>query len=295
MTQPPQGMPPGSRYPAPEGSQPQPGSAYPPPPGTYPPPDGSYASEASYPPAPYPEYAVDPGLASTRPAGSGTDEPKQPQRSSPVLAPLLAFIALLLVGGGSIGLVGYLNSTIDSANTDDGTPDEVQVVAAADPSTLPSEPAVVVVPTEEPVASADPGPTDDPDEVGTSAEETIEPEPEGTAEPITVRPPSSERADVAGSILFTRLGGDIWAASGTTLRSLVDSNSTKADSNPTWSADGKHIYFVRSTKKEVKDGRARFKGKYTLYPTDVMRMKADGSDKKVITRSLIIDSRGLWF
>jgi Tol biopolymer transport system component len=157
-------------------------------------------------------------------------------------------------------------------------------------------------------AQADPTeePTEQPettDEAGTAPdatdavvdEETPEPEPLTTAEPILVVPASDERADITGTLLFTRLGGDIWRASGTTLDNLTDSSSTVADSSPVWSPDGKHIYWIRSKKKEVKDGRARLNGKYTLYPTDLWRMNADGANKKKMYNALISDSRGLWF
>jgi len=215
--------------------------------------------------------------------------PRPPQRSSPVLAPVLALIALLIVGGASVGIVNYLDSTIDTATAEASvTPEPVA--------------AAVVDATGTPETGAEPEETSEPDATGTPfaiktqpPEETPIVEPEGTAEPITVRPPSNERADIPGSLLFTRLGGDIWAASGTTMRSLTNSSSAKSDSSPTWSPEGRHIYFIRSTKHEVKDGKAREKGKYTLYPTDLMRMKADGSDRKRIYNSLIRDSRGQWF
>ncbi len=272
MTQPPQGPPPGPGYPPPEGAYPPPEGFYPPPERAYPPPEGAYPVDPSFGPVPPPA------------------PPRPPRRSSPVIAPVLAFIALFFVGAASYLLVDFLDSTLDSA-TNEESPTPVTAVAAAATSPVPDV-------TEPPagVATEAPGATASPD---TSAfeevDETLPPEPDTTAEPITVRPPSSERADVPGSLLFTRLGGDIWAASGTTMSSLTDSDSTKADSNPTWSPDGKHIYFIRSTKREVDSGKARKQGKYTLYPTDLMRMNADGGNKKRVFKSLISDSRGLWF
>ena len=284
MRLPPQGPPPGAGYPPPEGAYPPPEGAYvpdgsyPPPGGTYPPPDGAYPVDPSLHPVPPPV------------------EPRPPRRSSPVIAPVLAFIALLIVGAASYFLVSFLSSTLDSA-TAEASASPGLIAAAADTTEVPevTEPPIGV-PTEQTDATAEPGARVDPSAVATEApEETLPPEPETTAEPITVRPPSSERADVTGSILFTRLGGDIWTASGTTMRSLTDSDSTKADSNPTWSPDGKHVFFIRSTKTEVNSGKAREKGKYTLYPTDLMRMNADGSNRKRIFKSLINDNRGLWF
>ncbi len=246
MTQPPQGQPPGGGYP--------PGPGYPQDPGYLPPP---------YPP------------------GQEPIQPREPRRSSPILAPILAFLALILVAAASFGAVTMLDTNLESAAAD----------STAEPTQAP-EPE----PTVE--ATAEPDPTDaaasEPDDTELETD-TPEPEPQTTAEPILVVPASNERADVKGTLLFSRLGGDIWKASGTTLDNLTDSSSTVSDSSPVWSPDGKHIYWIRSKKKEVKDGRARLNGKYTLYPTDLWRMNADGSNKRKIYNALISDSRGLWF
>jgi len=268
MTQPPQGPPPGSGYPPPQ----DPG---------YPPPQ-----EPGYPP-PRESYPVDPGYPATYAPGSPPRSPREPRRSSPVIAPVLAFIALVLVGGASFFLVNYLDSTIDTAAAESSA--EPVATAEALETTQPTETPAGPDQTDAPAETDEPATTEEP------VAETLPPEPATTAEPITVVPPSNEQQDVTGSILFTRAGGDIWVASGKTWNSLTDSNSTKSDSNPTWSPDGKHIYFTRATKHEVKDGKARLDGKYTLYPTDLVRMKADGSDKKIILKSLIRDGRGQWF
>ncbi len=238
------------------------------------PPAGGYPSDPGYLPPPYPP-------------GQEPIPPREPRRSSPIIAPVLAFLALLLVAGGSVGIVSFLDANIETAAAD--ATDAPVASQAADESAAPRK-------TKAP-ATDGAEPSDDPGEEPGPTDELIEdtPEPETTAEPILVVPPSDERADITGSLVFTRLGGDIWSASGTTLDNLTDSNSTKADSSPTWSPDGKYIYFIRSAKKDVKAGKARLEGKYTLYPTDLWRMKADGSDKKKIFNSLINDSRGLWF
>ena len=229
-----------------------------------------------YPPA-RPAQPAEPPLY---PPGQAPLPPRPPRRGSPVIAPLLAFVALLIVAGASVGIVSFLGATIDTASATEAslTPDGAQ--ATTRPATVVTEP------------SADPSASEPPDE---TTEPSLIDEVEATAEPITVTPPSSERAEVLGSLLFTRLGGDVWAASGTTLTSLTNSSSIKADSSPTWSPDGKSIFFIRSTKREMKDGQARFDGKYTLYPTDLMSMKADGSDKRTVYNALIKDSRGQWF
>ncbi|MEX1296040.1 MAG: hypothetical protein AB1Z67_07705 [Candidatus Limnocylindrales bacterium] len=235
-----------------------------------PPPGAGFPPDRGYLPPPYPP-------------GREPIPPRQPRRSSPVIAPVLALVALVLVAAVSFAAVAMLDTSLESAAAD----------ASEAPADASAEPEASAEPTPEPQPTEATGEVSEPTaEVGS---ETLEPEPETTAEPILVVPPSDERADVPGTILFTRLGGDIWAASGTTLENMTDSSSTVADSFPTWSPDGKHIYWIRSKKREVKDGRAREKGKYTLYPTDLWRMNADGSNKKKIYNALINDSRGLWF
>ena len=247
-----------------------------------PPPGGGYPPDPGYPPSQ--GYEPDPGyLPPPYPPGQEPIPPREPRRSSPIVAPVLAFVALLLVAVVSFGAIQFLDTNLETA--------------AADPS---EEPAQDDEPVDEPTTEPTPEPTEDagqePQPTDEPVEEpTEEAEPETTAEPILVVPPSNERADVRGTLVFTRLGGDIWKASGTTLENLTDSSSTKADSSPTWSPDGKHIYFIRSVKKTVRDGRARLEGKYTLYPTDLWRMNADGSSKKKIFNSLINDGRGQWF
>lgn len=236
---------------------PPPGAGYPPGPGHLPPP---------YPP------------------GQEPIPPREPRRSSPIIAPVLALVALLLVAVVSFAAIQYLDTSLESAAAD----------ASEEPVDGADEPDETERPTQEPQSTEDTGEEPEPTDQAVD-EPTEEPEAETTAEPILVVPPSDERADIPGSLVFTRLGGDIWKASGTTLENLTDSSSTKADSHPTWSPDGRHLYWIRSVKKTVKDGRARLNGKYTLYPTDLWRMNADGSNKKKIYNALINDSRGQWF
>jgi Tol biopolymer transport system component len=54
------------------------------------------------------------------------------------------------------------------------------------------------------------------------------------------------------------------------------------------------MYFIRKTKREAASGTARLVGKYTLYPTDVMRMRANGSDRKRVYDAFIRRG-GQWF
>jgi Tol biopolymer transport system component len=180
------------------------------------------------------------------------------------VAPLLALIGLLIVGGGSVWLVGFLG--VDFTR-----------LGAAAASPTPREDAG-------PAASQDPGATREPDPI------VIEPDP--TVLPDIVEPPSDLRATVKGTIVFSR-AGDIWSVSGQTLRRLTDSDSTKSDASPTWSPDGKSIYFIRTTKRPTANSAPG--GLYTLYVTDLWRMKADGSGREKVYDSLIKTSSGTWF
>ena len=107
-----------------------------------------------------------------------------------------------------------------------------------------------------------------------------------------VEPPPDQRADVRGSIVFSR-GGDIWVASGQELTQLTDANSSKTDSSPAWSPDGRQIYFIRTTKRPL--AKARPGGAYTLYVTDLMRMtRMARSSRRSTTRSSARPA-GTWF
>ena len=224
-------------------------------------PEGPYPDRGLPPASPVtPAYQGPPGVRPPYPPGREPIPPRRPRRSSPLVAPALAFIGLILVGGASLWAMGFLDATIGDATAAESTP--------------------------APVALA-PGATDDPG----ATQEPTQPEVEITPPPI-VEPPSDERADVKGSILFTR-AGDIWAASGTSLTRLTDSDSVRSDVDPTWSPDGKQIYFIRTTKRETSNSLPG--GKYTLYPTDLMRMNADGSKRKKVYDALIKGSGGLWF
>ena len=56
-------------------------------------------------------------------------------------------------------------------------------------------------------------------------------EPDASELPDIVEPPPDQRADVKGTIVFSR-AGDIWAATGRELDRLTDADATKSDSSP---------------------------------------------------------------
>lgn len=188
----------------------------------------------------------------------------RPPRNSPVLAPLLAFIGLLLVGAGSVAALTFLN-------VDLGQQEPLATVAPSPGAAAASlDPGTVAVETDRPVIV----------------------EPEASELPDIVEPPPDQRADVRGTIVFSR-AGDIWAATGRELNRLTDADATKSDSSPTWSPDGKRVYFIRTTRRPTADSRAG--GLYTLYVTDVWRMQADGSKREEVYDALIKDAAGTWF
>ena len=99
---------------------------------------------------------------------------------------------------------------------------------------------------------------------------------------VVTTPPPQEGREIAGTILFVN-GGNIWAASGRQVRRLTN---TGVDSSPTWSPDGRLIYFVETRRTGA---RAPWQGndsRYTLYYPVIMRMNADGSDRRVVKDGL---------
>ena len=70
-----------------------------------PPPGTGYQPAQGYLPPPYPP-------------GQEPLPPREPRRSSPLIAPILAFLALLLVAGASVGIVSFLDANIETAAAD---------------------------------------------------------------------------------------------------------------------------------------------------------------------------------
>jgi len=196
---------------------------------------------------------------------------ERPHARSPVLAPVLALLGLLVVGGASfwgISLLG-IDSEDSAAAAQAAAPGGAADAGTGRSTTEGGSALASLLPQVQQVpGGADLAPT-----VGSDL----------------VRPPLGARPEVKGTVLFAR-DGDIWAASGKDTRRLT---SNRSDSSPTWSHDGRHIFFVRTTARETSN--SRLGGKYTLYVPDIMRMDANGSAKKSVYESLIKGSRGLWF
>lgn len=219
------------------------------------------------PPPRLPDGVPPPSVRYRVPPAAGAPIPPRQRRParSPVIAPILAFVGLLIVGGASFWGISLLGIDVEDpalgAPTVPGSGEQTGTDGgSALASQLPDLPGIQDPADLAPAVAAD-----------------------------LVRPPEEARPEVKGTILFTR-DGDIWAASGKELGRLTTSRS---DSQPTWSPDGERIYFIRTKAKTTKN--SRLGGKYTLYIPDVMRMDADGRKPKAVHKSQLKDSRGLWF
>ena len=199
------------------------------------------------------------GEPSPRPSGEQVPPRRRPPGRTPILAPAAALLGLFVVGGASFWGISLLGLDLDE---------------------LSGRAAAVATPDDAgPAASGRPPASSTPDA------DDLEP----SIAPFLVTPPPNERPTVKGTILFTR-DGDIWAASGLQLEKLTDKRS---DSSPTWTHDGKSIYFIRTTARTTSDARPG--GKYTLYVPDVLRMNADGSRRKKVYEAIIKSPSGPWF
>lgn len=199
---------------------------------------------------------------------------QRPPSRSPVLAPVLALLGLLIVGGASFWGISLFG--IDASDSTAGA----QVDRAAAPTGEAQSSEATTAPGGGTALASQPPkapPVVDPADFAPPVAQEV------------TRPPVEARPEVKGTIVFTR-DGDIWSASGKELRRLT---SNRSDSSPSWSHDGKHIYFVRETSRVP--GNSRLGGKYTFYVPDIMRMDSDGSSKKSIYDSFIKDARGQWF
>jgi len=108
---------------------------------------------------------------------------------------------------------------------------------------------------------------------------------------FTPSPPPDDTYHLLGTVLFVK-SGDIWSLTGSTVTRLTTTGTASA---PTWSPDGRFIYYIETRNKSA---FAPYQGGATGYELNypvVMRMNADGSGAKVIKDSLIRYSGGLYF
>ncbi len=99
---------------------------------------------------------------------------------------------------------------------------------------------------------------------------------EATAAPSNVViVPRDPRADVPGSIVYAKQGS-IWVQSGAEATQLTTGGN---DSMPSWSPDGKWIYFIRTVaERAIWPGDGGLPADYWLKYPLLMRMAPDGSD-----------------
>ena len=220
----------------------------------------------------------DPGTSQWQATGTGAwgaspvdpsdpiDDPPPPRPGrAPLLAPLVAVLGLILIAGGSVFAAAKLD-----------------LVGGAAPTATPT----AVIATQDPGQTYDPEATDAPEPAAT-------PTPQPTA---IVTPPPNEVASVPGSLLYVR-DGNIYAFSGSSSTQLT---SKGTDSSPTWSEDGKTIYFVQTNLVRGKtppfaDGPNGARADtMSHYATDIMSMNADGSGRKRLFTSMFKSGKGFW-
>ncbi len=99
------------------------------------------------------------------------------------------------------------------------------------------------------------------------------------------------RADVPGSILYVK-SGNIWIQSGVTARQLTDGGN---DSMPTWSPDGRYVYFIRTTTQDGRWPSGGFLRTYRLEVPRLVRLPADGSgEPEVLLVGRLRRSGNVW-
>ena len=112
-----------------------------------------------------------------------------------------------------------------------------------------------------------------------------------TPAPSNVVLPEPEAA-FAGSIVYAK-GGNIWIQTGDEVRELTTAGT---DSMPSWSPDGKTIYFIRTT-QEIGVWPAQGQDRrYQMTIPNLMAIKADGSAKPERLRTGKFKKKGdTWF
>jgi Tol biopolymer transport system component len=108
---------------------------------------------------------------------------------------------------------------------------------------------------------------------------------------VVVTPPDTV---FDGSILYAK-AGNIWIQTDTNPRQLTTSGQ---DSMPTWSADGRLIYFVRVRPGAAKffiEGRRATRSWYDLFTPQLMQMNADGTGAQSLLTGRYTQSGATWF
>lgn len=117
----------------------------------------------------------------------------------------------------------------------------------------------------------------------------------GQGGPIKTPTPSNvvvvdPRADVLGTLVYVK-SGNLWLQSGASARQLTTGGN---DSQPTWSADGQWLYFIRTSPVE---GLWPFEGvprRYNLAVPSVMRMHPDGTGIALILSGKVTQRGSTW-
>ncbi|MFI5262651.1 MAG: TolB family protein, partial [Candidatus Limnocylindrales bacterium] len=110
---------------------------------------------------------------------------------------------------------------------------------------------------------------------------------------FTPAPTASQGYQMQGTILFAK-NGDIWALTGQSVQRLTSGGNESA---PTWSPDGRTIYYVdtRYLESLTPPGYPTLGGRYDLYYPVIMRMAADGRAAKAIKSGLLSFGGGTHF
>ena len=117
----------------------------------------------------------------------------------------------------------------------------------------------------------------------------------GQGGPVKTPTPSNivvvdPRANVLGTLVYVK-AGNLWLQSGATARQLTTGGQ---DSQPTWSADGTWLYFIRTTPLQ---GLWPFEGaprRYDLALPSVMRMHPDGTGAVVLLSGKVSQRGSTW-
>jgi dipeptidyl aminopeptidase/acylaminoacyl peptidase len=117
----------------------------------------------------------------------------------------------------------------------------------------------------------------------------------GQGGPIRTPTPSGvvvvdPRSNILGTLVYVK-GGNLWLQSGATARQLTTGAN---DSQPTWSADGQWIYFIRSYPFR---GHWPFSGAmrpYDLVVPSVLRVHPDGTGREVLLNGKVVQGGSTW-